>query len=163
MVIKADITEFPMNVVELIALRTPGFVDSDIKVFKRSLRPTDPTQSVGIFPSTKISQPATHEFKAREPTLKTYMVVLQTLVHSTDEQNAISVHSILSQRLWRMLFRDNPLDAGLTSLSVTANNSIERFQRRGIALTRYVSNEIQGSFVQTSWIEFWFETETTEI
>jgi hypothetical protein len=162
MTIVAGDTEFPMNVIALIAARIPAAIDSDLTVLKRMLRPSDPTQSVGIFPLTKLPDRSSAEIRSVEPTLKTYNVVLQTLVQDTDEAACISVHSILSQRIWRMLYRDSPLHAGLTVLAVTANNSVERFQRRGITLQRYLSNEIQGTFIQTSWVEFWFETETTE-
>lgn len=156
-------TEFPNNAIDLIFARVTTYVDVDLKVYKRMLRPTDGTQCVGIFPSTKLPDRQSIEMLSVEPTLKTYNIIVQAMVQNTDEAACISVHSILSQRLWRMLYRDNALHAGLTALSITADNSIERFQRRGISLQRYLSNEVQGSFIQTCWIEFWFETETTTV
>lgn len=161
MTIVPSSTDFPNNVIALIAARIPTAIDADLKVFKRMLRTTDPTQSVGIFPSTKLPDRTSTEHRSLEPTLKTYNIILQTLVQDMQEENCISVHSILSQQLWRMLYSDTPLGIGLTALSVVANNARERFQRRGISQQRYLSNEISGTFIQTSWIEFWFETETT--
>ena len=162
--------EFPNNCIALVAARIQSYCDPDetdpdkrIRVFKRPLRTSDPTQSVGVFPSMK--RPNNESFEQRpfpEPTLKRYTVILQTLVQDTDEEACISVHSILSNRLWRMLHRDSPLQLGLTALSVVADNSRERMQRRGIELQRYLSNEIQGTFIQTGWVECWFETETVE-
>lgn len=163
MTILPGTTEFPNNAIELIIARIPTYVDADLKVYKRMLRPTDGTQCVGVFPSTKLPNQQSVEIQSVEPTLKTYNIILQAMVTDTDEAACISVHSILSQRLWRMLYRDNALHAGLTALSVTADNSIERTQRRGITLQRYLSNEVQGSFIQTCWIEFWLETETTTV
>lgn len=165
--IEPSTTEFPNNVIAVLAARIPGFVDptgtgseQDVTVLLRPLRPADPMQCVGVFPSTKIGDPTTAETGSREPTLKRYTVVLQSMVHDTEEEKCISVHSILAQRLWRMLYADTVLEAGLTSLSVVANNTIERFQRCGVAQQRYLSNEVTGVFIQTSWIEFWFDTET---
>jgi hypothetical protein len=164
--ISAADTEFPNNIIALIAARVTTFCDpgaavgEELQVYKRPLRTSDPTQSVGVFPSMKRPDNTSIEMASVEPTLKRYSVILQTVVQDSDEAACISVHSILSNRLWRMLYRDSALAAGLTALAVSADNSIERLQRRGVELQRYLSNEIQGTFVQTSWIECWFETET---
>lgn len=155
-------TEFPNNVIELITLRVPAAIDADLQVWKRPLRPTDGPQAVAIFPSTKVPVLQSKEIRGVESTLKTYNFIVQSMVQDTDEANCISVHSILANRLWSLWLSDSPLHAGLTVLSVTANNRIERFQRRDITLQRYLSNEVQGTFVQTAWIECWFETETVE-
>lgn len=163
MTIAAGTNEFPNNVIELMALRIPTYVDANLSVFKRPLRESDPTQSVGIFPAVKRPDDTSMEIRSLEPTLKRYSVILQSIVQDTDEAAAISVHSILSNRLWRMFYRDSPLNAGLTALQVVEDNSVERFQRRGVELQRYLSNEIRGSYIQTSWIECWFETETVEM
>lgn len=165
--IAAANTEFPNNIVELLAARAQSYVDPDeldvtkkVKIYKRPLRPSDGTQAVGIFPSMKLPNNTTIEMQSLEPTLKRYKLILQTLVTDSNEEACISIHSILSNRLWRMLYRDSPLAAGLTALAVDADNSRERMQRRGVELQRYLSNEIEGSFIETSWIECWFETET---
>lgn len=167
--IEPGITEFPNNVLALLELRIPTFCDPDsdpddrIKVFQRQLRPSDPRQCVGIFPLTKRADTSSYEQRtSQEPTIKRYNLVLQTFVQDTDQEACISVHSILSNRLWRMWFHDLPLDTGLKMLSVTADNVTERFQQRGVEHQRYLSNEIQGTFSTTSWIECWVETETVE-
>lgn len=159
--------EFPNNVIALIALRTKQLVDPDLFVVKRPLRTNDPSQTVGIFPSLKAPNESSLEVAGPTPTgptINRYNVIVQTVVKDTVEENAISIHSILSNRLYRMLYRDYPLHQGLTALAVVADNSSrERMQRRGVQLQRYLSNEVQGSFIQTSWIEFWFDTETVGI
>lgn len=163
MTIAPDTIEFPNNVVQLIAARVKPYVDPDLFVAKRPLRPDDKTQSVGIFPSTKVPDNTSIETdgsQIAEPTIKRYNIIIQSFVKDTDEQKAIAVHSILANRIWRMMYRDMPLHEGLTALQVVADNSLERMQRRGITLGRYLSNEIQGSFLYTNWIEFWFDTET---
>lgn len=156
------VTEFPNNAITLIQARIPTYVDADLQVFLRPLRASDPVQSVGIFPSTKLPDNTSIEFKSVEPTLKNYNIIIQSMVKDTDEGNSISVHSILVQRLWRMLYRDPVLDAGLTALYIDADNSRERVQKRGVQLVRYLSNEVQGTFLQTAWLEFWLQTETVE-
>jgi hypothetical protein len=157
--------EFPNNVISLLAIRAPQYIDADLRVFKRPLRTSDSTQTVGLFPSLKVPEQASWEIGGGadtrgESTIKRYTVIAQSYVMDSDEERAISTHSILANRLWRMWHWDNPLHVALTALQVVANNTTERFQRRGATSTRYLSNEIQGSFLQTSWIEFWFDTET---
>lgn len=159
-------TEFPNNAIHLITLRIKSYVDADLQVEKRPLRTSDGPQCVGVFPSMKTPDITSNEIsggKPTGPTINRYSVILQAMVKDTVEETAISVHSILANRLFRMLYRDIPLDAGLTALAIVEDNSRERMQKRGIQLQRYLSNEIQGSFIQTSWIEFWFETETVGI
>lgn len=155
-------TEFPNNVIDLVTLRIQPAIDADLQVWKRMLRPSDGPQAVAVFPSTKLPISISKEIRGVESTLKTYNIIIQSMVQDTDEAACISVHSILANRLWRLWLRDSPLHAGLTALSVTVDNTIERFQRRDITLQRYLSNEVQGTFVQTAWIECWFETETVE-
>jgi hypothetical protein len=167
-VITAGDIEFPNNIITLLAARIPSYVDGSsdpdnrVRVFKRPLRESDPTQSVGVFPAMKRGDETSHEIMSQEPTLKRYSVILQTLVVDSDEEACISIHSILSNRLWRLWYRDSALRAGLTALAIDADNTRERLQRRGIELQRYISNELDGSYIQTSWIECWFETETVE-
>lgn len=161
MTIAAGDTVFPENAAALIAARIPVLIDTDLKVFRRPLRGTDPAQAVGVFPLTWGVDEQSIEFQSLEPTIQRYMIVVQGLVQDTDEIAGISVHSILSKRLRSMLYRDTPLHAGLTALSVAMNNGTERMQRRGITMQRFLSNEVKGNFAYTSWIEMWLETETT--
>lgn len=165
MTIQPGDIEFPNNVLALLGIRIPQRVDDSITVLMRPLRTSDASMSVGLFPAMGNPDITTIEMSGRQtaPTIKRYSCVMQSVVIDTDEEAAISVHSILTNRLWRLWYHDIPLDAGLTALAVEVDNSRERMQRRGIQLQRYLSNEIQGSFIQTSWIEFWFETETVGI
>lgn len=166
MTIVAGELEFPNNAIALIAARAKQVVDADLNVFKRPLRTSDPSQSLGIFPSLKAPDAGSIETQGvdlRVPTIARYNVILQAMAKSTNEEEAISIHSIFANRLYRMVLTDIPLHTGLTALSVVANNTQERMQKRGVQVQRYLSNEVQGSFVQTNWIEFWFETETVRI
>jgi hypothetical protein len=168
MIPEGDI-EFPNNVIELLHFRIPSFVDgaspvdTRVQAFKRPLRQTDPQQCVGVFPAMKRPDPRSFEIGFKAPTLNRYSVIMQSMVKSTNEAEAISIHSILANRLTRMFHHDLVLDAGLTALVINVDNIRERLQRRGIELQRYLDNQVEGTFVRTSWVECWFETETVEI
>lgn len=170
MTIIAEDTVFPDNAVALIVARIKPAVDADLTVLRRPLKPTDPTQSVGVFPlayqpiassqemgNTMLGNP---NIAIEQATLARYHVVIQSFVKHFDEEQGVTIHSILSARLKSMFFRDVPLGVGLTALSVSMNNSTERLQRRGITTQRYLSTEIERVFQYTSWLEVWLETET---
>lgn len=160
MTILPGTTEWPNNAVHVIHSRILSAVDADLALFKRPLRTSDSTQSVGIFPLNKNDDLLSKEMPNREPTIKKYRIVIQTIVQDTDEEACISVHTILSQRLERMLYNDSPLLVGLTALSVAVDNTVESYVKHDITLTRYLSNEISGTFIQTSWIEIELTTQT---
>lgn len=166
MTITATNSEFPNNVVQLLATRALQVVDPDLLVVLRPLRDSDQGQVLGIFPTLKVPDMTTIETdgsQISEPTINKYSCIMQSVVTDTDPEKCVAVHSIFANRLWQMYYRDIPLHVGLTALAVVTDNSREKFQRRGVALQRYISNEVQGSFICTSWIEFWFDTETVRI
>lgn len=158
-IVSAD-SVFPDNAVALIKTRIPLAVDADLFVVRRPLNKTDPAQSVGVFPLTSVPDDTSIEIQSLEPTLNRYHIIIQSMVRDMDEMRGTNIHSILGTMLRKMFYRDNPLHVGLTALSVTMFNSTERMQRRGITQQRYLSNEVQGQFIFTSWIEAWIETET---
>lgn len=152
---------FPDNAIALITARITTAVDADLGVFKRPLRPTDATQSVGVFPLNFAPFDDSIEIQSLQPTINRYAIVIQSFAKDFVEEDGIVVHSILSARLRSMFYRDPALHAGLTALQVTMNNSLERMQRRGITVQRFLSNEGQGGLFQyTAWLETWLETET---
>lgn len=163
---------FPNNAVDLIALRA-NFLDPDhatdpdaIRVFKRPLRETDPQQSIGVFAAQWNPDEESYELlggptpRASEPTLQTYLIAVQAFVKDFQEERGLARHSIMSKLVRSMLYRDNALRVGLASLSVEMNGSVERTQRWGIRIQRFLSNEIDGDFLYLSTLEFWLETET---
>lgn len=153
---------FPNNVIALLKLRA-SFIDPDLTIVGRPLRNSDPAQSVGIVASQWVPSEESLEMNGRrhnEPTLQRYAGTIQAFVRDADEENGISTHAVLSKRLRAMLYRDDSLRVGLASLAVTMSGSTERMMRWGIQQQRYFSNELQGSWLYLSNLEFWFETET---
>lgn len=159
-----DQNVFPNNVVEIVTIRTK-LLDTDLWVTKRPLRESDPNQSVGIFAAQWLPEENSYEMVAapvgrHEPTLQQYFITVQAFVKDMDEERGLATHSVLSKMIRSMLYRDDPLRVALGSLSVTTDNSIERTQRWGIRQQRYFSNELSGSWLYLSTLEFWLETET---
>lgn len=161
--IDADPTAFPGNVIARVIPRAQA-LDPDLFVVARPLQPTDPQQSLGIFPAQWDPQEMSHEMGKLfpgEPTLQRYHYVIQSLIKHTDQIQGTAVISTLSSMIRRMLYRDPALNVALSSLSTSALGSIERAQRWGVGAQRFLTNEISGNWVFVSTLEFWVETEST--
>ena len=96
----------------------------------------------------------------QESTLSMYQVGIQSMVKDGDEQNGLNVSSILSKRIRSVLYRNQPLRLALSSLVVTEDDgATERTRRWGIRTQRYMNNDIEGTFVFVSTLDYWIETE----
>lgn len=167
MTILATTPVFPNNAVELVVARIK-LLDESLanSTYRRPLRESDPNTSCGVFAATW--EPDTDSIEMRggsnpapsEPTIQTYMLGVQAFVKDFDEERGLARHSVLSKMIRSMLYRDTPLRVGLSALSVTMNDSVERVQRWGIRQQRYLSNDIDGNFLFLSTLEFWLDTET---
>lgn len=161
--ISEEIPVFPNNIVDLVSLRV-SMLDPDLFAVKRPLRQTDPAQSVGIFAQQWAPNEQSYEFlgveRASQPTLQTYLIMVQAFVKDTDEVRGLATHSVLSKMIRSMLYRDEPLRVGLSSLAISMHDSLERSKRWGIRQQRFFSNELEGDWIYLSTLEFWLETET---
>lgn len=155
---------FPNNIVDLLAERC-ALLDDELFVIKRPLRNSDPNQSIGISAALWTPDDDSQEMRGgnpgpSEPTLSRYTIAVQAFVKDMDEVRGLATHSVLSKLVRNMLYRDNPLRIGLSSLSTLQDGVTERARRWGIATQRYFSNELDGSWLYLSTLEFWLETET---
>jgi hypothetical protein len=164
MTISTSTVVFPNNVVDICATRLQA-VDTDLYVCKRPLRSTDQNQSIGVFAALWSPDEESFEIKngpqgRSEPSLQRYQITVQAFVKDMDEERGLAVHSVLSKIVRSVLYRDEPLRVGLTTLSTTMSGSTERTTRWSIMQQRYFANEIQGSWLYLSTLDFLLETET---
>lgn len=160
MTLTATDAVFPENIIAVITARIKPAIDADLTVLRRPIVPTDPAQTVGVFAWTWAPDQTSVEIRSVQPTLNRHNIVIQSMIKSFDKQEAINIHSVLSSRLRNMFYNDAPLHVGLTLLSVTLDNVTERVQRRGITIQRFISREVEGQFLYTSWMDAWVETES---
>lgn len=161
--ITADDTVFPNNIVKLITLRVPVAIDNELTILSRSLRHTDPNQSIGVYPDTWGPDSDSFEMDPQMrniPTLQNYRVFVQSFVKHADEEEAINTHAVMAERIRSMLYRDALLQQGFSELAHLSSGKQERALRWGPQAQRFMSNEVQGTFLQSSIMEFWLQTET---
>lgn len=156
---------FPYNAVNAIA-ESADALDEDLFVTQRPLRSSDPIQSVGVFGMMWTPDEESYEMRGlpggvHQPTLTSYLLGIQAFVKDTDEVRGAVDHGTLSRMVRTMLVMDPALRVSLRALSVTTSGYTERTQRFGVRTQRYLSNELEGSWLYLSTIEFWIETETT--
>lgn len=165
-----DETVFPNNIVNalqtaLITLDPPDDSDPTVgtPVYRRALRTTDGLSAMGVFPADWTPTPGSMEIGGVEPTLQMYRLAIQALITDADEDRGLATHAAMSRRIRVMLARDPALRVILGTLRVddTEYNCIERTGRWGVSRQVFLSNELSGSFLYLSTIEFWLETEKT--
>lgn len=167
--IKADDAVFPNNIVSLVKVACK-LLDDDpdennrVAVFGRPLRESDPVQAIGVFAVQWTGEDESTEMRGTiggsMPTLQTYRCVIQAFVKDMEEERGLNAHSVLSQMVRRMLYRDQPLAVALTRLTASVSGYTERVNRWGISNQRFISNELSGNWLYLSNLEFWVETET---
>lgn len=152
---------FPYNFVRCLNIVLPG-IDEDVTVYNRPLRPTDPNYALGIYGT--LWQPNEESYEMghgapSEPTLSSYQVGVQTLTKDGDTERGLVTSSILANRVRAVLYRNEPLRLALGSLYVQDGNSRESMRRWGVRSQRYMSNDLEGTFVTISVLDLWIETE----
>lgn len=154
-------TIFPMNVVGVLQEEFVAAGISGDQIYLRPLRPSDPHSSIGLFPQDWVPNEDSAEMMGglQEPTISRYLVGIHTLVKNTDEADGILQHAILSKSVRSMLYRASGVRVRLPQLNETSLGITERLQRWGVRQQRYLSNEIEGSFVFVSVTDIWVETE----
>lgn len=160
---------FPMNAVDLIAIRlesidpetAPGANDG-IRIYKRPLRVEDDTETIGITADHWIPDKNSMEMRGGtvEPTLQRYTVNIQGLVKDADEDRGIATHSLLCSLIRSMLYRDIPLGLAFRELSVTVGGVREKSTKWGVVSQHYLNNQLKGSFIYLSRLEFYIETQS---
>jgi hypothetical protein len=159
-----DFTCFPNNAV--IAIRDSiQQIDPDLYVTTRRLRPSDPNEAAGVWPSQWRPQEDSYEMRgplvaSSEPTLQRYIIGVECSVKDADEARGLIRHAAFAKTVRGILYRDPTLAVSLRALSVSLLGETERTGRWGISNQRYLSNEIEGSWIYLSTLEFWIETET---
>lgn len=162
--IDPDEAVFPNNAAALIIARVPVAVDADLTVVGRLLRATDPAQSVGVTGAVWMPDPESFEITpamAGIPTLQRYSITVQGFIKDADEARGLKAHSVLAYRLRSMLYADAPLKVGFSALQASLNGKTERARRWGVESQRFISNELDKTFLFLSVLEFWMETETS--
>lgn len=140
-------------------------IDPDVPVYKRPLRLGDPIQAFAIVPSTWMPDESTWEIGRRHdlsgPTVTRYMIAIQCYNQDMDQERGASVSSRMSGIVRNMLSRDVDIRVALGRLTNREYGFVERFTRGYVQAQRFLTNEVDGSFLHLSNLEFIVETEIT--
>ncbi len=164
MVFQPDDSCFPNNAVLAIRDTMQG-IDEALFVTTRQLRPSDPNEALGVFAMQWNPNEDSYELRGTEfgaePTVQRYNIGVQCAVKDMDEERGLNRHAAFAKTVRAMLYRDPDLAVSLRSLTVSLLGETERTMRYGIRTQRYMSTEIEGTWLYLATLEFWLETETT--
>lgn len=150
--------QFPDNIVQEFKSALAGLGGIDAVVGRR-LRMSDSNACVGVFAEEwlpgemGIGQPM-------EPLDNRYTITIQLLIKHAQEEEALSQHSVLSKSIRVMVYRDPDLRVRLPQLSETYMQRRESVQKWDVRAQRFMSNEIEGTFLYLSSTEVIVTTET---
>jgi hypothetical protein len=159
--ITPDPTVFPSNIVNTLADELQK-IDSDLTIKKRPLQSGDPVQCLGITAALWSPDEQSWEMGSQNyvgPTLNRYTVGIQVFAQDMDQERGLATISTLSHAVRSRLSSDMDMRVALALLENTTNGVTEKFRRSGIPTQRFLSNEIEGSFLFMSNLEFFVETE----
>jgi len=153
---------FPMEVVDILHARFKELLGTDMEIVDRSVRPTDPSRTLGIFPVDWNPVQESYEISRGnfEPTLGRYTYRIQVLVKHTNEEEGRALYTSDTKIVKAILYRDATLVQRLTSIQETSFGSIERAKRWGVRHQRFLNNELQGQFIFLATTEVWLEVES---
>lgn len=169
--ITGDEVVFPNNVINALETRFQQlWVDpapdpsqaTDIKL--RPLTREDRSETIGIYPALWTPDEDSMEMRGRtpgEPTIGRYTIMIQLYIKDGDRGRGAAKHSVFAMRTRNVLYRDAVLRGSLPGLSVTDLSVTETLKRWGVRNQRYFSNDLDGTWVYLSSLEFFIETETT--
>ena len=160
----SDLNIYPMNVVDEVAVSLEEYLDDEVVILKRPLRPSDPYRSVGIFPTTNDVVAGSLEIGGNgEPTLQQYMYRIQNLCRHADEVLGRRQYAVDTKIIKTILYRDPALRLRLAALNDVSLGFQERFQKFTVGTQRYINNELNGQFMYLSVTEFSVETEVAVV
>ena len=126
---------------------------------QRPVRYTDPHLTISVYP--EVWNPIdTFEMTsyAPEPVLARYSLTAQVLVKATEIEGRALIGDY-TKFVRAILYRSPSYQVALAALSETLFGSTERYQKRGIASQRFLTNEVRGAFLYVSNTSLWFEVE----
>lgn len=152
-------TFFPYNVVQVLE-DFIWSIDSDITFFRRPLKKTDPTQSVGLIPARSYYKKDSQEVGRVEKTIKCYDIMVQTLIADTDAGRGLRIHSLFAKHIIELLARDGALRVGLRDLATTDTRGVkEALTQHEAGEQIFHTNRQDASFKFLSTTEFSIETQ----
>lgn len=158
-----DLTMFPMNFIDEVAVSLDQFLDDEVEVIKRPLRSIDPNRCVGIFPVDQQPVEGSEMIGQREPTLNRYAGRIQLLVKHAKEEEGRRLYAVDSTAIKTILYRDVGLYARLGALQTEIMGTVERFKQFKVRSTRFLNNELGSQFVYLAVTDVVLETEVTSL
>lgn len=127
-------------------------------VLARPLRPTDPDVSIGVY--LVDWTPRDYQIGQNDPVVGLYEFRVDLLVKHIEEMQGRTLSAKYAKMIRTMLYGDGDLRVALSQTTEEFNGLVERVQKCGVRVQRFLNNEIKGTFLYLASSEFYVETET---
>jgi hypothetical protein len=162
--IEGSIAVFPNNIVVILSTNLEFIDKPDTPVIKRRLYSTDPESAIGV--AAAIWTPDQTSYEMRGPslagvaTIQRYDITIQCMIRDMDQVRGLMRHAELTKRVQKFVMGDPTLLGSLRGLASTLYGVPETLKKWHIENTRYLSEEVEGEYVNLSTTTVRFETET---
>lgn len=157
-----DANAFPASIVLTVARNLRRFSALEM-VMLRPLRPIDPNYCAGVFSFDWTPGIGSYAIGQEDPQHAVYHLRIQVMVKHTNEEEGLQEHSVLSKSLRAMVYRDEQLRAELTALEETIFGVAERLKHYTVQAQRFMTNELQGTYIYLSSMDVNFNVEHTQL
>lgn len=151
---------FPYRFVEVIQSVLAEWMSTH-QVVARPLRMTDAARSIGIYPASWSELPNTKVMGQIESVENRYVIKIQVMVKSMNEEHGRALFANDSKALRVILYRDPDLRVRLGGLQEVLLGSSEMVQKFGVTRQSFEQTELAGSFVFVSMTDYTIDTATT--
>lgn len=157
----ASTLPFPANLIEAFAEIIPELVGG-ATVVKRPCRDTDPNKTVGVVASLYSPDEESYELIGSSmygPTISNYIINIQTYSKHSNEADSLAAGAEMATGVRLGLLFNPAVRVALAGLTYTHGMHQERFKKASIQAQRFVSNEIDGTYLNLTITELLIETE----
>lgn len=165
--ILADYTAFPNNAIAVLRNELSK-VDVEVPVYTRPIRVGDPIQAFAVVPANWSPDENSWEvgglYNTGAPTIGEYLIAVQCFNQDMDEERGLATASAMSQLARNAISRSMDIRVALSLLKHVNDQGvvIERFHRAYVRGQRFLTNEVDGSFLHLSSLEVMIETEIVQ-
>lgn len=155
-------TGFPVNITGLVRTRLEANMP-DHAVVERPVRFEDPEQTLGIYCADWTPDPRSHQIGQEEPARATYIIRIQNMVKSYDEEYCKQMFGFDSKSVRVVLYRDPVLQVQLPLLIEEILGTREIVKKWRIGRQRFLNTELQSYFTSVAQTDFAVEVESIKL
>lgn len=155
---------FPTNIIDLLRTTLQARMPEH-RVLGRSLKLTDPSQSIGIYADMRVPELESHEIGQEPESLARWTFGVQNMIQSADEMLGKNSFAAYANIIRVLLYRDPVLHATIPTLTQNLLGYSETVRRWGVGRQQFAANVVGNSqtWAFVAQTEVWVQTQVTAL